>query len=433
MIGGRTIATFPENDRKCQQMLKANPLTKLKKSIESEFVQTTGIKDARVCVMSGLRLSESSNRQSRMNARGDNASFPVWNEGSKQWSLSPIANYTTDDVFETIGRVRSGMVTTYSDFEDLVRVYRDSAAGECMVNLYANGKSQKQTSCGSRHGCYTCTVSGKKDESMENFLKNDAYAYMRPLNQFREYIVSRHYDWGSRNWLARSVDDDGMIAISPNSYSPDFCLQLLRYALTIDAREQEWAHANQTTPRFQILSLPKILGIEALWNRYGYQRTLQACQTYKEIFIDGKRYDFPETLVYAEKKPLPPAVKVPFADDEFWSSYNGLFDIELAFADPDNACNHVINTDDEFTIDEEGAELFFEFELDSALAYYHHSDRAILPASGLHYLLRLGVISIFKNGQHDWDKMLRIGNQLSRHNLREILNQPEALIKRLSH
>lgn len=428
IIGGRTIATFPQNDRKCQQMLKANPLNKLKRFIEKDIEQTTGVLKPRVCLMTGARFDESANRQSRMRERGDNDAYPVWNETSKQWTLSPIANYTTDDIFETIGRVRSGIEHTYSDFESLMRIYRDSAAGECMVNLYSNGQSKHSSGCGSRQGCWCCTAV-KEDSSMNNFLQQDQYAYMKPLNQLREFIVSRHYDWHSRNWLARSIDDKGMIAISPNSYSSDFCLQLLRYALTIDAREQEWANLHQAEPRFQIMSLTKILAVDALWNRYAYSKALLACQTYKEIFIDGKRYDFPDTFTYSEKQPLPTAVKVPFTDNEFWSPHHGLCDLELAFADPDNACNHVINTDDEFTIDEEGAALFFEFELDNALQLYHHSDRACLPASGLHYLMRLGVISINKGGHSEWDKMLRIGNQLTRHNLREILNQPEVMIQ----
>ena len=217
-----------------------------------------------------------------------------------------------------------------------------------------------------------------------------------------------------------------------NSYSPDFCLQLLRYTLTIDAREQEWAQAHQTVPRFQILSYPKILCIDALWNRYAYQRTLQACQTYKEIFIDGKRYDFPESLTYAAKEALPKDIKVPFTDDEFWSPGHGLYDADLALADPDANCGDLVNLDDEFIIDEEGADLFFQFELERALDFYHHGDAASFPASGLHYLMRLGVIQIFKNGINDWDMMLRIGNQLTRHQLRPILNQPEELIKRLT-
>jgi len=56
--------------------------------------------------------------------------FPVWNETSNQWTLSPIAEFTQDDIFETIGMVTSGQIKTYSDFVALTQVYRDSAAGE---------------------------------------------------------------------------------------------------------------------------------------------------------------------------------------------------------------------------------------------------------------------------------------------------------------
>lgn len=50
--------------------------------------------------------------------------------------------------------VTSGQIETYSDFVSLAQVYRDSAAGECMINLYASKGAAKQSSCGSRHGYY---------------------------------------------------------------------------------------------------------------------------------------------------------------------------------------------------------------------------------------------------------------------------------------
>ncbi len=52
--------------------------------------------------------------------------------------------------------------------------------------------------------------------------------------------MSRHFDMNSRNWSARSIDTDtATISVSPNIYSLYFCLDLLRYALIIDAIEIE--------------------------------------------------------------------------------------------------------------------------------------------------------------------------------------------------
>lgn len=50
--------------------------------------------------------------------------------------------------------VTSGQIEIYSDFVSLAQVYSDSAAGECMINLYATKGAAKQSSCGSRYGCY---------------------------------------------------------------------------------------------------------------------------------------------------------------------------------------------------------------------------------------------------------------------------------------
>jgi len=238
----------------------------------------------------------------------------------------------------------------------------------------------------------------------------------------------------SRNWLARSIDiDTGTISISPNTYSPDFCLDLLRYTLTIDAREIEETQAMGIAPRFQILSEEAILGIEVLWNRYGYNNSLQACKTYHEIFVEGARYDLPERIKQSPRVKIPKAIHVPFMDESFWNLNYGLFDSSLAIADPDQRCDSDVNLEAEFEIDSEGAGLFFEFELEYALSQYHKDESEINPMAGLHYLMRMGVVSINKGGKSRWDMMMRIGNQLWRHGLRPYLSQPEKLISILTN
>ncbi len=121
----------------------------------------------------------------------------------------------------------------------------------------------------------------------------------------------------SCNWLGRSIDTEtGTISISPNTYSPDYCLDLLCYALTIDAREIEASKSLGINPRFQILSKEAILAIDCLWNRYGYNKSLQACKTYHEIFVEGVRYEIPEYFEQAPIVKIPGAVKVPFMDEQ---------------------------------------------------------------------------------------------------------------------
>jgi DNA sulfur modification protein DndC len=276
---------------------------------------------------------------------------------------------------------------------------------------------------------------------MEHMLAEESgkHAYMKPLNDFRNYLGARHYDPAARNWLARSINPQtGHIKIAANAYSPDFCLELLRYALSIDADEAEWSMRNAKPARFQILGMREVLAIDLLWARYSYQKPFTALAEYKAIFEEGKRYYIPEEYQVFTRADLDvsKSVEVPFADAQFNGFYEGLRSAVEAVA----GCESVIkkngvyytnvNESTEFDLDAEAVELFYEFELDRALEYYGpHAD--VAPSEAVHYLARFGVVSFKKGGLSEWDRMLRIGNQLHRHGLRDILNNPEALIAKL--
>jgi len=445
IIGGRIIFTFPDTDRKCQQMMKANPLAKTKRLILKSVAEEHGspMPQEKVLTLIGTRFDESGARARNMLARGESAVQPVLvsKGGQANWTLSPIADFTTWDVFEFIGEVRSGRLDTYSDFENLLQVYRDSEGGECMINIYASGRSNERSACGARTGCWTCCAVSK-DKSMENMLNDDEerYNWMQGLNNIRNWVQAKHYDWSSRNWLARTVDiEKGTIKISPNAYSPEFCLDLLRYVLTVDVREEEAAQAaGLDAPRFKCLKLTDLLAVDCLWNRYGYQKGLQACATFHDIYVKGKRYDIPTNITHTPSQPMPREQCVPFIDEFYWAPYSGLRDLGMAVigqeavVDKHGMLYSEVNTDEEFTVDEEGAELFFGFELEYALDKYHHTDNLINPTAALEYLLRLGVVSIYKGSHSEWDRMLRVANQIWRHGIRDYLSNPVALVDRLT-
>ena len=129
---------------------------------------------------------------------------------------------------------------------------------------------------------------------------------------------------------------------------------------------------------------------------------------------------------------IPGAVKVPFMDEQFWNLQNGLFDSSLAIADPDHRCESDVNLEAEFEIDSEGTGLFFEYELEYTLSQYHKDESELNPMAGLHYLMRLGVVSISKKRKVKLVMMMRIGHQLWLHGLRPYLNQPDMLISILT-
>lgn len=446
IIGGRTVASLPGNSAKCQAQLKKSVLDRTKRQIKKIIKAEMGklYKDEDVITLIGTRRDESTVRERNMEARGESAIEPVntAKPGDKpSWVLSPIADFSTMNIFSYLGQVTSGKISTYSDFQALTEVYRD-AGGECMVNIFfRDGNAERKTACGARHGCWLCLRVGD-DRSMENMLAEESgkHRFMQPLNQFRNYLKARHYDPKARNWIARTVNEEkGTIKISANAYSPELCLELLRYALTIDAEELDWAHANKRAPRFQLLGMKEILTIDLAWGRYAYQRPFTALNEYREIIERGKRYYIPENYEAFTRDDLDVTreVEVPFVDHQFHGMHEGLRSVSEAAAGAENIISkggvyytHV-NETNEFDIDDEGLELFYAFELDRALEYYGpHSD--VYPSEVVHYLARFGTVSFKKGGHSEWDRMLRIGNQLHRHGLRNILNDPEALIAKLT-
>lgn len=447
IIGGRTVASLPDNSAMCQQSMKAVPLERTKRAIAKRVKAELGAAytpDKLITVI-GTRRDESAVRGRAMESRGESVEYAVnlgADKGLDNWVLSPIADFTTFDVFEFIGNVTSGRLSTYSDFKELVELYRDSAGGECMVNLMIAGQGENKTACGARTGCWVC-LRVKADRSMENMLseENGKYNWMRPLSDFRNYLGSRHYDPAARNFIARTMNPEtGTIQISPNSYSPDFCLELLQYALSIDADEQEWALNTGNAPRFKLLGLQEVLAIDALWARYGYQLPFQATKQYREIFEEGKRYRVPKVLVQYDRSGLDfrAEVKVPFADAFYHDMFSGLRDLDAAVAGADRLVvkptgdvYSEINTDVEFGIDEEGAWLFFDMELDRVLSEYGPRS-GCAPSAAIHVMARYGFLMIKKGGESEWDRMLRVGNQIHRHQLRDLLNKPEALVRRLN-
>lgn len=428
LIGGRTIASLPGTDSKCSVDMKVTPINSLKKKVFARL----GVDVEPVSVI-GTRFDESPQRMKKMLERGESDLEAIEHNGNLV--ISPIANFTLDDVFWHIGKVRNNEDRqSYSNFDRLVEVYKDGEGGNCMVLAYADEKP-RSSGCGARFGCWSCNRVGT-DRSMENMLQKDEYAYMRPLNAFRQWIRDTHFDPGRRNWLARSLGEDGSIAISPNAYSPGHCLEMLKIALTIQFDEESIARSEGRDPRFEILSYQDVLAIDVLWNRYGYSDALQATRVFRDVYRDGYRMDVPSIDKVYAALPAYTEIRVPYKDENFDGVLNGLRDPDMAIIDQedlivkDGVYYTDVLTDTKMGIDEEGAEMFFGFP-ELGIDYFLDRTEYSYPAAGLHALARLGVFSI-ANGRHrELDRMLRMGNQLSRYNLKEVLHDREKLIERI--
>jgi len=428
LIAGRTVATLPGNGAKCSMMLKVLPLNKHKKRVFAELGS-----DKPVITLIGKRFDESAERGRTMAANGENAMDAI-EDSQGSLVLSAISDFTLDDVMYTIGMVRSGRMETYSNFDELVEIYRAGNSGDCMINIYATGAAGS-TGCGARYGCFVCARTSA-DKSMENMLKEDEYVWMRGLNKIRNWLVADHYNPDTRTWLSRSVQEDGTIVIAPNSYSPQKCEDLLRYTLTVQIEEQEAAARMGIEPRFFLIGPQETLYLDLAWNRYGYHRSLKACEIYQEVYEQGQRFYPPEDPIEYTRSALPEVgTRVQFEDGHYDAPMSGFRDLESAVADCErlvekNGVQYVdANVATEMRIDAEGADMFFAFEIDYALDRF--ADDYVAPAAGFHYLVRLGVVELSKGSHSENDRMLRMANAIWRLGLRDHLSDPLALVEKL--
>lgn len=428
LIGGRSIASVAGTDRTCATMMKVKPVGQVKARVLKRLSRAY---DGKVLTLVGKRYDESAVRKADMIANGEVPHQYVMRNGDKL--LSAIAHFTLDDIYWVIGMVRSELMETYSDFTDLVEVYRGANGGECMVNAM-EGKAGS-AGCGARFGCWIC-LQVNDDTSMQAMLSQPQYRFMAPLIAFRNYIQASHNDPAKRTWLARSInEEEGTIQITPNAYSPAYSEELLLMALSMQADEEARAEALGIEPRFTLLAYEEVLAIDVLWARYGYHRPLEASAIWQRVYEAGVRACPPA----ASDLPVYPRLNsvadvwVPFCDDQYDFLVYGLRDVDLMAADHEAVVTKKgqlysdVLVDEEFVINTDELETFALYELSYALKKFNNDYCA--PSAALHYLLRMGLVALAKGQHARYDGMVRMSNQIWRSGLRPYLNSPAQLIE----
>lgn len=126
VIGKRSLPTFPDSKyRECSADMKVKSQKKLRDMILKEIRLTSGSKPI---VLLGTRYEESSSRAARMTQRGETDTTP-WEDSSGDLYMSPICNWTHDDVWCYLSDCTNGRIPSYSDFQETTRIYKD-ATGE---------------------------------------------------------------------------------------------------------------------------------------------------------------------------------------------------------------------------------------------------------------------------------------------------------------
>jgi 3'-phosphoadenosine 5'-phosphosulfate sulfotransferase (PAPS reductase)/FAD synthetase len=424
VIGGRALPPFPGANRDCATDYKVAPMRKLRNRA-LRLLQAKSGNNLEPVVLLGTRYAESSARSANMRERGESdvqVRRGIDESGKpSHLFLSPIAHWSTDDVWEYLGLCRAKTIDAYSDFDETFRVYADAMGSSCVIVGEDMSTRQASKACGARHGCALCTLTGSGDRSMENMLTQDRYAYMRGLNQLRNFLANTRWDLSRRSWLGRTIQD-GYVRIAPDAYSPAMMQELLRYTLTIDQREREAAMRAGIRPRFQLVDVRHLFAIDAMWSLQGFHRPFHALKIYDDIVHRGERFDVPDLREFP-RVPMPPARYMavgPGWDEGARRSYTGLRSAlaEMVKREGDGCMGtHVlkdgrevmdISTGELFDIDVEAAYFVLD-ELPELLRRYHdapdtHSTEAYM------YYARLGMLSVRSGMQGEVDDILRRTN-----------------------
>lgn len=426
IISGRALPTFANSSsRDCAINWKLIPQKRQRKAAFKELKAS-----GEPVILVGTRFDESSGRATRMNERGE-LDTEVWTDEVRNAAgkiqrvenrLSPIAHWTQEDVWVFLSELSSGQRTSYTDAKDLWDVYRDGGNSSCAVvaddTMKANSKA-----CGARFGCALCTAVGR-DKSLEAMLESDEkYRYLIPLNRLQRFLVDTQYDLSRRSWLGRTIKEDGYIAIGPDAYSPAMQRELLAYAMTADRDERDAARRLGIKPRFELINLKQLLAIDAIWSIQGYQpRPFEAIHIWEAVYERGESFIPPEidTSQFDKKIPKPRWLHVGQWDGDagFDPMYSGARHLmaDLVGATEAGGCMHnvelgdgrvvmAIETSDMFDVDNEGAQLFMDFEvLDSRI---HDRCARDGSAAAFHHYQVLGTLSTSKRHVGIIDDMMR--------------------------
>lgn len=385
VLTGRGLPSFPGKNSDCSVDLKIRPQQKFRREL-FRSMEMGGLSEPVTLI--GSRLEESERRALNMKAANAQADAPVKNRDD-ELVLTPLKNWTSDDVWEAIALYGSGLYPSYSDFEETKRLYAHAAGTSCAVvadAIHEGGNKRRIGKCGARLGCHVCQMA--EDKSLENMIAYDErYAYAQGLNRFNRFIRNTEHDWTLRNWVGRTIQA-GYICIEPDTYSASMVRMLSQFMLQLDYDEEIRARNAGEKPKFQLMPLDVMIAIDAYQSLQGIARPFAIWADYRDIRELGIRYEIPE-VEKVKKTPMPDARFLYVGKD--WESslsrgsWAGLRDPLMEFLTEDGGCatnlvqlkngRVVWGTEKSniFEVDIESACMIEEFEMDRLLEMHDAS------------------------------------------------------------
>lgn len=431
IIGGRALPAFPSTGRSdCAVDWKIRSAERITRIIE----KAEEGKGKPVVTVIGTRSAESLARQISTAARKETA-HEIWASPEGRLLLSPIVDWTTDSVWLYLGECAAGLHRSYSDFAELIDFYRASSGGECMI--VADMRQPTGGGCGARGGCLVCTKV-KNDHSVEQMIESDPqrFRFLEPLMRFRNFISDTQYDWGLRNYIGRTIDDDGCMSVKADQYSPLMCEMLLRYALAA----QDEANRLESPSRVSIVGLRELIAIDFYWSVRAWHPPFHALAVYFD-HIAGNVQHAPVIDKVHPPTSAPvigklhvgrdwdddaSALKPQGLRDPVWEMFSDSCGPSLRTS-PKGKVFMDIEEEPEFTVDEEGAMLFLEFEAERMVREYHAPSADWTAAASIY--LRYGCVTLGKGMSSMVDDIMRRSQWLQRHDLHGQRNEKELAVR----
>jgi len=437
VLTGRGLPSYVGQNADCSINLKIEPQRAFRRKL---FKKLRAESSMEPIVLIGTRREESAKRALKMAERMESATTPVRNSDG-EFVLSPIADWSVDDVWEIIGLAANGLIDSYSTFEETRRIYAAAESTSCAVVADALATGRKRGGCGARTGCWCCLQA--EDKSLENMVNFEPrYEYARGLIRLNRFLRNIRYDWSRRNWIGRSIRGN-FIAVQPDTFHPSTLRELLRYMLQLDFDEQARSEAEGGAPMFQLLTPEMLVAIDAYWSLNGSAQPYSVWADYRDIFQRGVRFDIPNIDPVPET-PLPKPKYLHVGDN--WDgdnalSFTGMRNSYVEALTEGSACSPELReraegspvwdleTHQQFSVDSESAFMLMDFEMDNMLAKY---EAGVAPGgitAGYLAYIQYGALSLSHSQLLEHDKILKRTAFKDRLGLTNAYNIEELLAK----
>lgn len=240
----------PPGFRWCTERLKINPSNK--------FTYDVIKKNGEIVILLGVRKAESAARSKSISAHEVEGKL-----------LSPHVSIPKAYVYNPLTEIENSVVWEYllkdhaqsawgTDNKYLFSLYQGETLGEEQSVVGEVDRDKIPVTGNSRFGCWCCTMV-KEDKSLQNFINHGA-DQLRPLREFRNWLVERRTMPEARDWRRRN----GSVYLNAEG-------EFGRGPFTLETRKEILRRLLQLEDEtgFELITMDELKMIDKLWEDEG--------------------------------------------------------------------------------------------------------------------------------------------------------------------